>query len=125
MAEIRGRFPKIKLHSNSRNAPPDQRNRANDFIHLGSLRITNRETPGHAEDGVTYIVGGFPDDAPNVAMVGDSLFAGSMGQARNAAALAREKVIQQIFSLPNPTLICPGHGPLTTVGEEKAHNPFF
>jgi len=37
--------------------------RPNDFIHLGSLRITHRDTPGHAEDGTTYIVGTWPEDA--------------------------------------------------------------
>ena len=54
---IRERFPKIHLHTDARGAPPQHRNRRNDFIMLGSLRITNRETPGHAEDGVTYIIG--------------------------------------------------------------------
>ena len=38
---------------------------------------------------------------------------------------AKQKVREQILSLPGPTLICPGHGPLTTVEEEKANNPFF
>jgi len=122
---IRGKFPKVKLHSNIKGAPVDQRNRANDFIHLGSLRITNRDTPGHAEDGVTYVIGNWPDDAPGVAVVGDAIFAGSMGGARELAGLAKQKIRDQILSLPEPTLICPGHGPVTTVGEEKAHNPFF
>src|ERR1017187_8753124 len=45
---IREKFPKVRLHSSSKHAPVDQRNRSNDFIHLGSLRITNRDTPGHA-----------------------------------------------------------------------------
>src|ERR1051326_299334 len=48
---IRGRHPKVKLHTGAKAAPVEQRNRANDFIHLGSLRITNRDTPGHADDG--------------------------------------------------------------------------
>ena len=122
---IRNRFPKVKLHSGARNAPVDQRNRANDFIHLGSLRITNRDTPGHAEDGVTYVIGNWPEDAPSVAVVGDAIFAGSMGGARQQADLAKQKIRDQIFSLPAGTLICPGHGPVTTVGEEKANNPFF
>ncbi len=39
--------------------------------------------------------------------------------------LAKQKVREQIFTLPAETLICPGHGPLTTVAEEKANNPFF
>jgi len=122
---IRSRLPKVKLHSSAKNAPVDQRNRANDFIHLGSLRITNRDTPGHAEDGVTYVVGNWPEDAPSVAVVGDAIFAGSMGGAKQLAELAKQKIRDQIFSLPPDTLICPGHGPVTTVGEEKANNPFF
>lgn len=125
MAALREKFPKAHLHTNSKSAPPQQRNRSNDFIHLGSLRITNRETPGHAEDGVTYIVGTWPEDAPHVAMVGDAIFAGSIGTGFQSWDLAKQKVREQIFSLPPDTLICSGHGPLTTVGEEKANNPFF
>jgi glyoxylase-like metal-dependent hydrolase (beta-lactamase superfamily II) len=125
MGEIRAKFPKIHLHTNSATAPPQNRNRSNDFLHLGSLRVTNRDTPGHAEEGVTYIVGGWPEDAPHVAVVGDAIFAGSMGRGKQSWDLARQKVREQIFSLPPETLICPGHGPLTTVGEEKANNPFF
>jgi len=125
LGAIRERFPKVKLHSGSKSAPPDQRNRSNDFIHLGSLRLTNRDTPGHAEDGVTYIIGNWPDDAPNVVVVGDAIFAGSMGGARDQAELAKRKIREQIFSLPSATLICPGHGPVTTVEVERANNPFF
>jgi hydroxyacylglutathione hydrolase len=122
---LRERFPKIRLHSSTRSAPPEQRNRANDFIHLGSLRITNRDTPGHAEDAVTYIVGNFPDDAPNVAVVGDCIFAGSIGRGFVSTDLLKQKIREQIFSLPDDTLICPGHGPFTTVALEKENNPFF
>jgi hydroxyacylglutathione hydrolase len=125
LGAIRERFPKVRLHSSSKQAPVDQRNRANDFLHLGSLRITNRDTPGHAEDGTTYVIGNWPDDAPHVAIVGDAIFAGSIGRGKQSWDLARQKVRDQIFSLPADTLICPGHGPLTTVGEEKSHNPFF
>jgi len=122
---VRARFPKIHLHTGSRSAPPQHRNRPGDFVHLGSLRITHRDTPGHAEDGVTYIVGSWPDDAPHVAIVGDAIFAGSIGRGNQSWELARQKVREQILSLPEATLLCPGHGPLTTVGGEKAHNPFF
>ncbi len=125
LGAIRQQLPKVRLHSSSKNAPLDQRNRANDFIHLGSLRITNRDTPGHAEDGTTYIIGTWPEDAPHVAIVGDALFAGSIGRGHPSWELARQKVREQIFSLPPDTLLCPGHGPLTTVAEEKEHNPFF
>ncbi|HZR16590.1 MAG TPA: MBL fold metallo-hydrolase [Verrucomicrobiae bacterium] len=125
LAAIRQTFPKARLHSSARNAPVDQRNRANDFIHLGSLRINNRDTPGHAEDGMTYIIGGWPEDAPHVAIVGDAIFAGSIGRGNQSWDLARQKVRDQILTLPPETLICPGHGPLTTVAEEQSNNPFF
>jgi glyoxylase-like metal-dependent hydrolase (beta-lactamase superfamily II) len=122
---LRAKFPKAHLHTNAKSAPPQHRNRANDFLQLGSLRITNRDTPGHAEEGVTYIIGTWPDDAAHVAIVGDAIFSGSMGRGNQSWKLARQKVREQILSLPPDTLVCPGHGPLTTVGEEKAHNPFF
>src|SRR5258708_7516825 len=125
LAAIREKFPKAHLHSNSKNAPPQQRFRANDFIHLGSLRITNRETPGHAEDGVTYVIGTWPEDASHVAIVGDTIFSGSIGTGFQSWDLAKQKICDQIFSLPPDTLLCAGHGPFTTVAEEKAHNPFF
>ena len=125
MAGLREKYPKVHVHTNSPTALPQQRNRPNDFLQLGSLRITNRDTPGHAADGVTYVVGNWGEDAPFVAFVGDAIFAGSIGTGLQSWDLAKQKVREQILSLPAETLICPGHGPLTTVGEEKAANPFF
>jgi glyoxylase-like metal-dependent hydrolase (beta-lactamase superfamily II) len=125
LAVVREKFPKAHVHTGSKNAPAQQRIRLNDFIHLGSLRITNRETPGHAEDGITYVVGTWPEDAPHVAIVGDAIFAGSIGTGFISWDVAKQKIREQIFSLPADTLICAGHGPFTTVGEEKANNPFF
>lgn len=125
MGQIREKFPKAHLHTSSKHAPPQHRNRTNDFIHLGSLRITNRETPGHAEDGVIYVIGTWPEDAPHVAIIGDTLFAGSLATGLQSTDLLKQKVQEQIFTLPGETLLCPGHGPLTTVAQEKQHNPFF
>jgi glyoxylase-like metal-dependent hydrolase (beta-lactamase superfamily II) len=125
LPKFREVFPKVRLHSGSKSAPVDQRNKVAEIIHLGGLRVTHRETPGHADDGVTYLVGNWQEDAPSIAIVGDALFAGSMGNGNGAWDLARQKVREQILSLPPETLICPGHGPLTTVGEEREHNPFF
>ncbi|MGD0252181.1 MAG: MBL fold metallo-hydrolase [Verrucomicrobiota bacterium] len=125
LPKIRETFPKVRLHSGSKNAPVDQRNKPSEIVHLGGLRITHRETPGHADDGVTYIVGNWQEDAPHIAIVGDAIFAGSIGRGNQSWDLARQKVREQILSLPPETLICPGHGPLTTVAEEKEHNPFF
>jgi len=125
LEEIRKAFPKVKLHSSSKHAPVEQRNKPNEIVHLGGLRVTYRDTPGHAEDGVTYIVGNWQDDAPHVGMVGDAIFAASMGGAPMHGPLAKKQIREQILTLPPDTLICPGHGPLTTVAEEQANNPFF
>jgi len=125
LGELRRRFPQARVHSGSKHAPVEQRLRPDECISLGSLRITHRETPGHAEDGVSFIVGNWPDDAPFVTIVGDCIFAGSMGGARDQLALARAKVRDHVLSLPPETLICPGHGPVTTVAQEKANNPWF
>ena len=125
LPQLRAAFPKVKIHSGSKNAPVDQRNKNAEIIHLGGLRITHRETPGHAEEGVTYLIGNWQEDAPHIAIVGDTIFAGSMGNGNGQWALAKQKIREQILSLPAETLLCPGHGPLTTVAEEKEHNPFF
>ncbi|TAK97268.1 MAG: MBL fold metallo-hydrolase [Verrucomicrobia bacterium] len=125
LPKIREAFPKAKLHTSSKSAPMDQRNKPSEIVHLGGLRVTYRETPGHAEDGVTYLIGNWQEDAPHVAIVGDAIFAGSMGNGNGQWDLARQKVREQILTLPADTLLCPGHGPLTTVAEEQEHNPFF
>ncbi|HZI32226.1 MAG TPA: MBL fold metallo-hydrolase, partial [Candidatus Binatia bacterium] len=125
LPQFRKAFPKARLHTGSKKAPAEQRNQPGEIIPLGSLRISHRETPGHASDGVTYLIGGWQNNAPQVAVVGDTIFAGSMGNGNGAWDLARQKVRNEILSLPPETLICPGHGPLTTVAEETGHNPFF
>ncbi|HEY0790637.1 MAG TPA: MBL fold metallo-hydrolase [Chthoniobacterales bacterium] len=89
---------------------------------VGGLTIRALLTNGHSAGGTTYVVEGL--DAP-VAIVGDSLFAGSMGGAPNRYALARRNNREKILTLPDNTVLAPGHGPLTTVAEEKVHNPFL
>ncbi|HEY5344747.1 MAG TPA: MBL fold metallo-hydrolase [Verrucomicrobiae bacterium] len=125
LPQIRAAWPSAQIHSGSKSAPASQRNQSGEIISLGGLRVTHRATPGHADDGVTYLIGNWPDDAPQVAIVGDTIFAGSMGNGNGAWELARQKIREQILTLPAETLLCPGHGPLTTVAEEKEHNPFF
>ncbi|MEN8775059.1 MAG: MBL fold metallo-hydrolase [Akkermansiaceae bacterium] len=89
---------------------------------IGTLRVTTRLTWGHSPAGTTYVVNGLRRP---VAIVGDALFAQSMGGGvisfKDALATNRS----EIFTLEDQTVICPGHGPMTSVGEEKSHNPFF
>lgn len=125
LPQFRQAFPQARLHTGSAKAPADQRNQPGEIIQVGSLQVSHRPTPGHAEDGVTYLISHWPDQVPQVAVVGDAIFAGSMGNGNSAWNLARQKVRDEILSLPPETLLCPGHGPLTTVAEETEHNPFF
>lgn len=96
--------------------------REGDQLRLGKLRIEARLTNGHSPGGTSYIVQGLQN---TVAVVGDSLFAGSMGGAPNDYQKALRNNVEKLLSLPGDTLICPGHGPMTTVANEREHNPFF
>jgi hydroxyacylglutathione hydrolase len=89
---------------------------------LGNLQIDTRLTCGHSPGGITYVVTGF---ARPIAIVGDSLFAGSMGGGNVSYRDALKNNLEKILTLSDQTIVCPGHGPMTTVGEEKEHNPFF
>ncbi len=88
----------------------------------GALKIETRQTSGHAAGGMTFLLSGL--ERP-VAVVGDAIFAGSMGGGLISYAEALENNRRKIFTLPDDTVLCPGHGPLTTVGQEKVHNPFY
>lgn len=89
---------------------------------VGRLKITPRATAGHSPGGLTYVVEGL---SVRLAIVGDALFAGSQGGVDAAFyehALRANR--REILSLPEETVLCPGHGPLTTVRQEKVSNPF-
>ena len=89
---------------------------------VGSLEIEARLTSGHSPAGITYVVTGL---SRPVAIVGDSLFTGSMGGGNVSYGDALRNNREKILTLPDETIVCPGHGPLTTVGKEKRDNPFF
>jgi len=89
---------------------------------VGALEIETRLTSGHSVGGITYVVSGL--ERP-VAIVGDAIFAGSMGGGGISYSDALSNNRKRIFTLADNTILCPGHGPLTTVGEEKRHNPFY
>ena len=89
---------------------------------LGALAIETRRTSGHTRGGTTYVVRGL---ARPLAIVGDAMFAGSMGGGLVSYADALKNNREQVLTLPDDTVICPGHGPLSSVAEAKRHNPFF
>jgi glyoxylase-like metal-dependent hydrolase (beta-lactamase superfamily II) len=89
---------------------------------IGGLRIETRKTSGHSVGGTTFVIAGL---SRPVAVVGDSLFAGSMGGGGISYSDALENNRKKILTLPGETVICPGHGPFTSVVEERQNNPFF
>jgi len=94
-------------------------------IMVGQLRVQPIPLPGHTGESAIFVVDGWANKAPAVVFSGDSLFCGSIGKGYYSWQMLFDGVKCKIFSLPLDTLICPGHGPLTTVGREMVCNPFF
>jgi hydroxyacylglutathione hydrolase len=89
---------------------------------VGGLSIETRLTAGHSIGGISYVISGL---GRPVAIVGDALFSSSMGGGIISFAQALECNRKELFTLPDDSVVCPGHGPMTTIGDEKAHNPFY
>ncbi|MET0261669.1 MAG: MBL fold metallo-hydrolase [Rariglobus sp.] len=94
----------------------------NAHFHVGELAIKTLSTWGHSPGMTTFFVTGL---SWPIAIVGDSLFASSMGGSADHYADQLRNNHDKIFTLPRNTVIAPGHGPLTTLALEKLHNPFF
>ena len=94
-----------------------------DTVQAGSLSANVLETPGHTEGSICLY---FP--AENKLIAGDTLFAGSIGRT-DLPGGSFEKIMrslhQTVLALPDDTVVVPGHGPLTTIGEERESNPFL
>lgn len=87
---------------------------------LGRFLLQVRPTPGHSPGGISLITDG-------AALVGDVLFAGSIGRTDLPGSdleTLLASIRRELFSLPEETVIYSGHGPTTTVGQEKRFNPF-
>lgn len=93
-----------------------------DTFTCGSLSIQTRQTTGHAADGTTYVIEGL---SRPVAIVGDTIFAASMGGGKISYREALQTNEKNLFTLSDDTLVCPGHGPMTSIGFEKRWNPFY
>ncbi len=95
---------------------------AGHVFRIGSLTVEARLTNGHSRGGMTYVVDGLERQ---LAIVGDALFCLSQGGTKQGYRIALKNNREQILSLSGDTVICPGHGPMTTVANELAHNPFY
>ncbi len=94
-----------------------------DSIKTGSLSADVIHTPGHTEGSICLY---FPAEKKLIA--GDTLFAGSIGRT-DLPGGSFEKIIRslhdKVLELPDDTVVIPGHGPLTTIGDERQSNPFL
>ena len=91
-----------------------------DTIPLGDTVFTVIETPGHTPGGVCYYTEG-------TLLAGDTLFQGSVGRTdfpNGDFELLSKGIKEKLYTLPDDTKVYPGHGPETTIGEEKQYNPF-
>jgi glyoxylase-like metal-dependent hydrolase (beta-lactamase superfamily II) len=94
-----------------------------DTIELAGVKLRVLYTPGHTPGGICLYSA---DDG--VAIVGDTLFAGSIGRTDfpgGSESQLLNGVREKLFTLPDETKVYPGHGPATTIAQERAHNPFF
>ncbi len=92
-------------------------------LEVGALRLKALHTPGHAPGHLAFHVEG-----EGLVLSGDALFAGSVGRTDLFGGdmnLLLRSISERLMTLPDETRVCPGHGPQTTIGEERAHNPFL
>jgi len=103
--------------------PGAQSFKENAHFHLGDeIAIKTILTSGHSPGLTTYFVTGL---SWPLAIVGDALFASSMGGSATHFSEQYRNNFDKILTLPRSTVLAPGHGPLTTLAQEKKHNPFF
>ncbi|MDQ2791366.1 MAG: MBL fold metallo-hydrolase [Actinomycetota bacterium] len=95
-------------------------------LELAGLSVTVDHTPGHTRGSVTFR--SVTDDGPGVLVSGDTLFAGSIGRTDLPGGDHEQMLTSlrdKILVLDDDTTVLPGHGPATTIGRERASNPFL
>ena len=104
------------------NHPGAKTFKENAHFHIGELAVKTLFTWGHSPGMTTFYVTGL---SWPLAICGDSIFASSMGGSPTNFADQYRNNKEKLLTLPKDTVIAPGHGPLTTLAQEKQHNPFF
>ena len=97
-------------------------------LELAGLTVTVDHTPGHTEGSVTFRTPYQGDDVSDVMFSGDLLFAGSIGRTDLPGgdhATMLETLRAKVLTLPDDVVVLPGHGEQTSIGRERATNPFL
>lgn len=101
----------------------DQNVQDGDVVKTGLIAATVMHTPGHTEGSICLY---FSTEKKLIA--GDTLFAGSIGRTDLLGGSMRKilnSIHEKVLALPDETIVVPGHGPTTTIGEERENNPFL
>lgn len=92
------------------------------IMEIGNFAFTCLYTPGHAPDHTSLYF-----EEEQILLAGDALFRESIGRTdlyKGDFTLLEQSIKKQLYTLPDETVVYPGHGPTTTIGHEKANNPF-
>ena len=95
--------------------------KSGDIISISNINITCIETPGHTPGGLSFLIG-------NCVFTGDTLFEGSIGRTDFAGGdfnTIISSIKTKLLCLPMGTIVYPGHGPSSTINNEKLNNPFL
>jgi len=95
----------------------------NDVVNQAGIELRVFHTPGHTPGGISLY-----SKEDGVVFVGDTLFADSVGRTDFPGGSAEQlirSIKEKLLTLPDETKVYPGHGPATTIGHEKAYNPFL
>jgi hydroxyacylglutathione hydrolase len=94
-----------------------------EVIKVGGLELRSLYTPGHAPGHLAFYI-----ESEGLVLSGDALFAGSVGRTDlfgGDMEVLMRSINERLLTLPDETRVCPGHGPYTTIGDERANNPFL
>ena len=96
----------------------------NETYEVAGFRFETRSIPGHSSGHIVFI---WLDHAPPIVFGGDVLFSGSIGRTDfpgGSFEVLAAGIHNHLFTLPDETVVLSGHGPATTIGQEKEHNPY-
>lgn len=99
--------------------------RDGDKVELGGITVAVDHTPGHTKGSVVFRVS---HDAQQLAFTGDTLFKQSIGRSDLLGGSGRElltSIVEKLLVLDDATVVLPGHGPKSTIGDERRFNPFI
>jgi hydroxyacylglutathione hydrolase len=94
-----------------------------ELLEVGGLGLRSLYTPGHAPGHLAFYL-----ESEGLVFAGDALFAGSVGRTDlfgGDMGLLMRSINERLMTLPDETRVLPGHGPETTIGDERANNPFL